>query len=333
MKHDDKRKSTFESKPQDPMLASRARNRTVMLTPEVTGHVRALLQDTDEIKPDTRKRVDTGGFMSAHSLDIAEERKHNPTLLHTPNSGTGFPSGFHENANSRERSDTQFSSYQETREHKFTPSDKNGTSSFGSINPDLQMKGGTGTTEFRRASLQQRNHDAGEKGGTVTSMKAGMPELQRPIKPEVQMIPSSSRAQSTFNEERGLLVQETFKRHDSTARIIGFLVSFDQIEGGEVFELRVGRWLVSSNPMSQKDTIIVEDDSISALHAVVKVLQKGEVQILDQLSENGTGVMKHGKSSEDDASHGVITISHGDVVRFGKRYFVYCAVPRIQIAD
>jgi pSer/pThr/pTyr-binding forkhead associated (FHA) protein len=111
------------------------------------------------------------------------------------------------------------------------------------------------------------------------------------------------------------------------ARLIGFLISYDNETQGEVFEIRTGRWLLTSRPSGQGDAILVEDESISPLHAILRGTNEGTVQVLDQLSEFGTGVIRAGSDKEEEVLSSLATLAHGDVVRFGKRHFVVCLIP------
>ena len=106
--------------------------------------------------------------------------------------------------------------------------------------------------------------------------------------------------------------------------------SYDSNKLGEVFELHAGRWLLTSRPTGQEDYILVADNSISALHAIIRATEDGKIQILDQLSEFGTGVTPSDKSKEEDVAGSMVTVSHGDMVRFGKRHFVVCLIPNLK---
>jgi len=119
-------------------------------------------------------------------------------------------------------------------------------------------------------------------------------------------------------------------RAAASSKIIGFLVSFDTSEFGEVFEIRVGRWLVSSRGTEHGDSILIADDSISPLHAILRATEDGKVQILDQLSEFGTGVQSAGSVEEKEVTGSMVDVGHGDKVRFGKRHFVVCVVPELE---
>jgi hypothetical protein len=325
--NDNKKTGLGASDFQDNVSVSRARNRTVMLTPEVTDQVRALLDSPANLQLQ-------GGDKSHENFDSSSTSENSPLTIDYQYNPTLVFDKKLEAAQSDYTPIKDFSGFKE--ESQATPQFKNERKTLDYFQPVKQNGPVTNRNEIPKEKTPPKsyfNNYNVERGGTLSTSRESTQELQKPMISEAVFHPSKTKAHATFNEERNVLAKETVKRHHSTARIIGFLISFDEIEGGEVHELRVGRWLVSSNNVNQKDTIIVEDDSISPLHAVVKVFDKGDVQILDQLSESGTGVLKQGSDSEVDASNGAIFIAHGDVVRFGKRYYVYCAVPRIHIHE
>jgi hypothetical protein len=115
---------------------------------------------------------------------------------------------------------------------------------------------------------------------------------------------------------------------NDTSKLVGFLISYDRVDAGEMFEIRSGRFLITSRPTDNGDYLLVDDETISPLHAIVRATKDGSIQVLDQLSEFGTGVTRGGDGEEEEVSGGLATILHGDVVRFGKRSFVVVAIPQ-----
>ena len=106
--------------------------------------------------------------------------------------------------------------------------------------------------------------------------------------------------------------------------LVGFLVSFDNDENGEVYELRSGRLIISSEPASGWSYMVVEDSSVSPMHAILRIDASGVVQVLDQLSEYGTRIKRFGSHEEEQISGEKSTIEHGDVIKFGERTFHVC---------
>ena len=108
--------------------------------------------------------------------------------------------------------------------------------------------------------------------------------------------------------------------------IVGFLVSFDKNENGDVFELRVGRMIVSSEHAGAGNCLLLQDETVSPMHAILRVNKGGMVQVLDQLSEHGTKIRRFGSGDEDELSGDKSGLEHGDVVIFGKREFTVCII-------
>ena len=103
--------------------------------------------------------------------------------------------------------------------------------------------------------------------------------------------------------------------------ILGFLVSYDKDALGEICTLRTGRMIVTSAPQASGNYLLIQDESVSPLHAIMRVTQSGEIQILDQLSESGTFIRRFGADEEIELSGEKSFLEHGDVVRFGNRSF------------
>ncbi len=109
--------------------------------------------------------------------------------------------------------------------------------------------------------------------------------------------------------------------------VIGFLVSFDDDEHGEVFILRSGRLIVTSEVPVGGSYLFIKHASVSPMHAIVRISEEGEVQVLDQLSEFGTGVKRYESGEELQLSGDKCVLNHGDTLRFGKRTFWLCLMP------
>jgi hypothetical protein len=106
-----------------------------------------------------------------------------------------------------------------------------------------------------------------------------------------------------------------------SSMLMGFMVSFDENPYGEAFEIREGRTIISSDlPMSGGTVLLIEDASVGSMHAVLKAESNGTLILLDQLSESGTFVRVQG-GEEQQLSGDRAIIKHGDMVRFGSRSF------------
>lgn len=101
------------------------------------------------------------------------------------------------------------------------------------------------------------------------------------------------------------------------SKLVGFLVSYESDPMGRYIELREGRLLVTKDVKSNDSYLLIEHDSVSPLHATMKISGDGSILVLDQLSERGTKI-KRGDGSKDEALNGDKgNLFHGDIVVFG----------------
>lgn len=108
--------------------------------------------------------------------------------------------------------------------------------------------------------------------------------------------------------------------------VVGFMVSFDTNPNGDIFVLRSGRIMVTSEVGSPENCLLIEDPSVSPMHAILRITPTGEIQILDQLSEFGTRIQRFGSHDEEQLSGDKSSLEHGDTVKFGNRSFHICVV-------
>ena len=109
--------------------------------------------------------------------------------------------------------------------------------------------------------------------------------------------------------------------------VVGFLVSFDSNPNGDIYELRSGRLMISSEASgAAQNYLVVKDDSVSMNHAILRISANGDVQVLDQLSEYGTKIKRFGVEEEVELSGDKGNVEHGDIISFGKRHFHVCMI-------
>lgn len=221
--------------------STRARNRTVMLTPEITGQVRARLQQD----------MDAGPPPVSRAMDHAPA--HEPPMSSTP-AGGGF----------------------------YSP--------------------------MSRAAPTSQPQIAAPAAPVMAQ-----PERVEYRAPQQQAAPAPT-------TDGAIWVNE--------GPVMGFLVSYDSNRNGDVCTLRSGRLIVTSAPQSNGNYLLINDETVSPLHAIMRVSQGGEIQILDQLSEFGTIIRRFGSDEEVELSGEKSTLEHGDVVRFGNRSFHVCVIAR-----
>lgn len=245
-------------------LASRARNRTVMLSPEMTGQVRAMLYKGDE--------------KQSSSSDWSKLEAGKPVV----SSPASAPSRNIQNAVESEG----------VKKDNF--SDRR-------------------TTKIGQEFINQVLNNPAMVMRKEPEVAAVAPTYSTPVQ-------GNKVAQS----------KPVLREVTPTSKLIGFFISFDNDQFGEIYEIRVGRWIVTSKPTDQGEFIQINDNTISPMHAVLRVTKEGKVQILDQLSEFGTGITRVNADTENDVSGTMETVDHGDIVRFGSRYFVVCLVPEFK---
>lgn len=110
-----------------------------------------------------------------------------------------------------------------------------------------------------------------------------------------------------------------FWKNDSP--LIGFLVTYDHDPKGTYVELRQGRLVVSNQREDSGNCLVVVGESVSPMHAIMRIAPGGVVQVLDQLSESGTRVKHIGQIEEEFLSGEKSALSHGDILYFGDRKF------------
>ena len=124
--------------------------------------------------------------------------------------------------------------------------------------------------------------------------------------------------------ERSSKPEEIYWKNNT--HLVGFLVSFDYEPNGSYLELRVGRLIVSSKFEGSGNCLVLQDESVSPMHAIMRITLGNSVQVLDQLSESGTRIQRAGSGEEQFLSGEKSTLSHGDVIVFGDRSFHVCLV-------
>jgi hypothetical protein len=108
--------------------------------------------------------------------------------------------------------------------------------------------------------------------------------------------------------------------------LVGFLVSFETDPRGMFVELREGRMIVTCESVGAAPCLVIEDSSVSPMHAIMRISSGEPIYILDQLSEFGTRII-HAESGEEESLSGEKGAArHGDIVVFGEKKFHVCLV-------
>jgi len=115
--------------------------------------------------------------------------------------------------------------------------------------------------------------------------------------------------------------------------IVGFLVSYDENPNGSVFELRAGRLIVTSESPGSGNFLVIQSDSVSPMHAIMRIGKDGDLQVLDQLSEFGTRIIRLEGEEDEELSGDKSSLEHGDTIFFGERKFHVCMVTREELEE
>jgi hypothetical protein len=265
-------------------LASRARNRTVLLTPDTIGQVRAGMPQEEE---PASLQDPMNELMPPVSWDYQQPQQQAPLAPPAPEEGFS--------AISRTLDDE--------RREMAAPVNRSTGKFQSAIGPGSRTAMAQTTVIPSPVSASGFSPARPQKGSTATDIKP-------PAKAESYVAPAVKQAPKS--------------------KIVGFLIGFDTEPNGEVFEIRAGRFLVTSRPTDHGEYLLIDDETISPLHAIIRATTEGKVQVLDQLSEYGTGIFRAGSEAEEDVAGTMAAVGHGDIIRFGKREFVVCLVPRVQ---
>ncbi len=144
--------------------------------------------------------------------------------------------------------------------------------------------------------------------------------FSQPSKPVIPTAPAQD-AQQGFAEDVDRVV------YNKIGKVVAFLVSYDKDEKGDVFELRTGRMIITSEMGGTGNYLYIKDESVSQMHAILRITEDSPVQVLDQLSEHGTVVIRHADSETIELSGDKSELYHGDVLKFGDRAFTVCIIP------
>ena len=295
--------------------ASRARNRTVMLTPEMTGQVRALL------KGDAQAPANESSFGSEFLPPSVDWQ---PPPAPEDNGALG------ENGSLDAQSEapapvTGGETVAVSREAMGLPGIGE---ELGAYDPmtSLVPPMGQGISAERSTGAAMFATETPPPAPSANTAVIQAPS--QGVAPAISVNPGAGGAASTGAPRAPRApVQASSIWNRGNSKIVGFLISYDKEENGEVLPIRSGRWLITSRPTDHGEFILIDDETVSPLHAILRATKEGKMQVLDQLSEHGTGVYRAGEEDEIEVAGGLEDLDHGDTVRFGDRYFLICLVP------
>ena len=75
--------------------------------------------------------------------------------------------------------------------------------------------------------------------------------------------------------------------------------------------------------------MLIEDETVSPLHAILRTTKDNKIQIMDQLSEFGTAIIRAGTEEEIEVAGGLETVENGDTLRIGERRYSVILLPEV----
>lgn len=279
--------------------AVRARNRTVMLTPEITGQVRARLSRENE----SEERTPSVMGLPEPDGDFVSPR---PQLGHTPEYDMEIG---HEDMAAEPR-------YPER------PSAANGFNPIARethhIAPPVQDVEATSSLPPQRRETPVINLGPSEPENYENDYQPRRSSKPTPTRAHKPVFDDDEGTSEASGDDRIVWLKKT--------PVVGFLVSYDSDPNGQVFYIRSGRMIVSSEQPNGGNYLQLADETVSPMHAILRVTEDAQVQVLDNLSEYGTTIVKPSSGEEISLSGDKAMVAHGDVIRFGKRSFSVCLI-------
>ena len=132
----------------------------------------------------------------------------------------------------------------------------------------------------------------------------------------------------TPNQPRGADASQSFRgrpTEETEGTLLGWFIHFGQDPRGTSVEVRSGRFFLGRQKLRGSDMVIA-DSTVSTPHCLITSSAQDGITIQDLMSEQGTFV-KRAKSNSYAPVQQVITLEHGDWVRFGQYEVMVCLVP------
>jgi pSer/pThr/pTyr-binding forkhead associated (FHA) protein len=106
--------------------------------------------------------------------------------------------------------------------------------------------------------------------------------------------------------------------------LVGWLVDYKDPRGMGI-EIRESQFFVSRERLKASD-MVLEDESISTPHALVRITRQNGVEVQDLMSESGIRIRRRDSNSWQTLEERV-KLQHGDRVQFGKVEYLIVLVP------
>jgi hypothetical protein len=185
----------------------------------------------------------------------------------------------------------------------------------------------------RRRRRRKRRHGGGEQQNVAVAM-AVENNRETTVEPKRESIMASQESnmhESAFGRGGDSRSQgnPAFEEAGASAQkedtLLGWFVNYEQDSRGLAGELRAGRFFIGRQRLRKNDMVIA-DSAISTPHCLIAASRTEGLKIQDLMSEQGTFIKRKGKDSFVQIND-VVTVEHGDCLRFGGYEVLVCLVP------
>lgn len=108
--------------------------------------------------------------------------------------------------------------------------------------------------------------------------------------------------------------------------LVGWFVSYGVNQSGASQEIRSGQFFIGRQRLRDND-LLIQDDSVSTPHLLIRAADQGGFLVQDLLSEEGTYIKRAGQS-EFTRCEEPTKVSHGDTLRIGRYETLVCLLPK-----
>lgn len=108
--------------------------------------------------------------------------------------------------------------------------------------------------------------------------------------------------------------------------LVGWFIGYGETKAGLTYEVRTGRFLITKEALLDSD-VVLEDDTLSTPHCILKASADDGISIQDLMSENGTSVKKSNRAKFQTCD-GPTPLNSGDVIKLGGTEMLVVLVPQ-----
>lgn len=309
------------------LTATRARNKTMMLSPEVTSRFRSqVLEELDQAQSHEEKtrriNLSKSSFLkpSSSSVDDASDQNvFGPQHIVKPTGGLGkVESGLDSGTETEQTADV-------------TP---NFMKTFGEAVQTNPTHGSNLIHRQEDQAVPQSFSENRSESYRINDVSSSLsPEMPSPMhrtlfeeSKEIETAPAKANLENLPQDDNRTNSMLRLVYPNKKGKLRGFLISYHFNPEGDYFPLYEGRIIVTNKFDNKKDAnyLIIEDETVDSFHAIMRV-SEGRVMVLDQLSETGTKVIRL-DGQELDLNGDKAEIGYREKLKFGDVEFTVLLV-------